>query len=1186
MLARRVHPQLAHHTAAEVGSVAQQQPIEQPDSATLYLPVDESEHDAGGEDVWLPTVDSQPSLPVTLRLCASGVAGCMEEVLYFLLTRSDINQLDLRANGLTDDTLLPLLTAMRGPLSHIRSLDLSGLTGFAANRIGQRTAEALSSLLHLPSCQLATLRLSAMGRTSLSACLLQYPCLAGAASLTSLDLSGNALTNHMVRALCKQVSGQRCALQRLHLAHNELTDACSDALAALVRCSPTLSELSLANNQFTGRGMHALASSLELDTCSLTSLALDDNCALGEKVSDTEQSAELRSLYEGTVGVDRLFRSLSLNSSLQRLSMCGCSMARVAELSASLASNSTLTSLLLDRNPLLGSTGCGQLLQSLSHNSTLLSLSLAHNRLDDAIAPHLARLIQANPYLQSLSLADNQLTDAFIDAVLPTVYLNSHCAVSRLDLTCNHLQGRHTERLHSVMQRNARVQRRRLLTHYQHTIGRLHALPGQLREAAIDIERLQVDCESERLKEASTAQRVQAERAAMEADTIQMRAQLDVLREERRQQTVRQSAELAALSSRLAAERGELKSQAAVLRQEVVNEKKIQAQLAKQISRATAVWDSLEEIRRSGDIVERSLQQQTAQLHSDSDAADQSCCGWATKLQHAATALVNRYWIALNTYTHSNRFADRTHSAQRTNTAQQPTTHPPHATLCTLQQQPSVPPSVSTSSLLSPAGVREWSVLAADGMLSFVPPLPAVGASFDVDLGDFLSWFFSTSTPSATLALIPTAMAKRMPIIAFAQAKCQTEAGRHTKLFVQAAVTQQQTAAQTTVPSSWPSRRSHVVLLGLLRLTVGDAASTRSPSLHSLIPSLFSGCTLVVHPADADTMLDRQRSADNGGTGAALRHLATDTSDAAIASAVTESLTTPSSHLLPPSASSSSLSPALSPSPPSPSSVLQLSIDGNSSWLAVLQAVSGLLSVDCSSPASTVQLSCLPGIRLCQPMSSYLELAADTPRLTLEEAMNELGGLNAITAAAAQRKQMVAVNGQAAAGEVSDTALPTLSDDLNQLLADIGADLILSARSRPPMPVAAAPHTQSRRANRRAESRPHSTNTATSGPPAADAAHAGLRAILDTGPVDADMETSSGKKQHRTPFARFHAAGGPRCTSVREHGSRSRHYQRTTTSHISAPSESDICRSTSTYRRLSNDRASAATGSSSSGNGG
>ena len=1122
-LARRVHPQLAiHQAAADAGTDIQQPlPTDSLESDTPAQPFDD-EQPVDDDSEWVPSgPSSPPPVPITLRLCASGVASCMGAVLSFLRTRPDINQLDLRANGLTDDSLVPLLTAMAGPLSSVRALDLSGITGFAANRIRPLTAAALASLLAAPNCQLATLRMAAMGRTSMANCLLQHRCLASSACLTSLDVSGNQLTNAMVRALCHQLSSPSSALRRLSLARNELTDACCDALAALIRHSTVLSDLDLASNQLTGRGMHALAEALEPDTCSLTSLVLDDNAQLGDKWGEAEHSTGLRGLYARAVGVDRLFRSLSANSSLQRLSLAGCSLTDVDELSASLAVNSALTALTLDSNPRIGSSGCARLMQSLADNTTVLSLSLAHNRLDDAIAPHLARLIQANPYLQSLSLADNALTDEFVLCVLPVVYLNPHCAVSRLDLATNHLQLRHTERLQAVMQRNARVQRRRLLTHYQHTISRLHALPSQLREAAADIERLQGECENERLREASTAQRVQAERAAMEADTVRLLAQLEAVREGRRQQTARQSAQLAALSDRLAAQRSELKSQAAALRQEVVNEKKIQAQLGKQISRATAVWDSLEEIRRSGDIVERSLQQQLQQLHADADAADTSCSAWATKVQHAATAIVNRYWIAFNSYTHSKRFADRHHgslSAQRPNSA--------HSRTQPLPQSSSPLPA-----LLPPSGVADWSALHASGVLAFVPSLPSASAAFDVDLADFLSWFFATATPSATLALVPAAIHKRMPVVAFAQAKCQTDAGRQTKLFVQPTVhtVSHQTGAGTAVQSAWPSRRSQLSLLGLLRLH----SDTKSPLLSSITPSLFSGCTLVVHPVDSETLSARQRHAESSVGRTASTSTVIDTGDASSTQHTGRPLalsfnTTQST--LPPAHASTSASTAAS------SHVLELSVDSGSSWPAVLQAVSQLLSIDCSSHASPVQLSCLPGIRLCQPIASYLELAADTPRLTLEEAMSELGGLNALTAAAALRKQVVAVDGQAAGGEVSDTALPTLSDDLNQLLADIGADLIMSARSRPPPAQAALPyhHSGHKKFSKRSPSA---------------AAHGSLRASVSEEPAGSDADVAavhSGDAQSRGSTSSagaganhrsstFTAAGGGRSHSNSQH---------------------------------------------------
>ena len=100
------------------------------------------------------------------------------------------------------------------------------------------------------------------------------------------------------------------------------------------------------------------------------------------------------------------------------------------------------------------------------------------------------------------------------------------------------------------------------------------------------------------------------------------------------------------------------------------------------------------------------------------------------------------------------------------------------------------------------------------------------------------------------------------------------------------------------------------------------------------------------------------------------------------------------------------------------------------------------------------------------------------------------------------------MDGQAAAGEVSDTALPTLSDDLNQLLADIGADLIMSARSRPPPPQ----HAQLiKRSNRRTDSRQRANNA---GAATGDAA---LTSQHESGNQQSDGETtgeasSSGRK--------------------------------------------------------------------------
>ena len=900
-----------------------------------------------------PTVSSPP---LCLRLSGSSLSGGVQAVVDFVSARPAIARCDLRACGLPDEATALLLSSLLTSCRHVTDIDLGGRAGFPPNRFGSAAAASLTGLLSSPLCGLRALRLSSVGRHGLSRCFSSASVLSSSASLTALDLSSNSLGNAVVRRLCLQLSRPDCRMRRLSLAGNGLTDACSAALASLLLYSSQLVELDIGHNELSSVALTPLAAALEPDTCALSRLLLDGN-ALGEGGQAAEQQAE--------DGLSALSAALQVNHGLQLLSCRDCGLRSVSSLAAALQVNCCLSRLVLDGNR-IGSAGCCQLLDSLLLNSSLQSLRLARCRLDDSLSPSLCRLVQHNPYLQALDLRDNELSDACVLPIIAVVQHHSHCAVSRLQLERNHLSGHVLQRLSDCMTRNARTQRLRLIAQYHSIVDGLRALPSHVRSCLREIEAVAADCEKERQVEREMGVRLKAQQQEAEAATASLLSQLELSREERRRQQAQHTQRLSELSASLSVERSRLKGAASSLRAEIVSEKKAQLQLQRQISRAQAVWDSLEEIRRSGDGLVQSLRQQLAQAEADRQQAQQQLRFQADRLVVAASRTVCSYWLSMQAYTTTRRFADRT-----------------------VQSLPLPALSSSPLPLLCSADAG-WAELEASGLLRFVPALPALGPGFDLELADFISWQFSSSTPQAAIAHVTAALHNRMPIVALAQAiaaeaegreavageEMQAEAGR-LRLLVD--------PLSGSASAASASRRPSPPLLGLLPVPL-SADSTMADSQ----PMLFTGCTLVLHSPPA-----------------------------AAASAVA-------------SAPAASSSPQL------------LDVPLSSSCQSLLSLVAERVGLSVSSSAA---LYFVPGIRLVRPLASYRSLLpVEAPSLTLEEALAELDV--GLTAARAER--LHGLTAAAAAGE-ADNAAPIIAlanDEAYELPSVRSASRAQTARQR------------------------------------------------------------------------------------------------------------------------------------------
>ena len=977
-------------------------------------------------------------------------AGVVAELLPFLCAHAAVTALDLRASGLSDVGLTPLLLHMARPSlsSSVHSLDLSGLSGFTSNALGPAAAAALRTCLSSSHSSLTTLLLSSLGRLSLRSAVLGSSAFSCAPRLLYLDVSGNSLGPSLVRLLLAQLSAPHCRLQRLHLDGNCMGDGCSAALHQLLLSSTSLTSLHLAHNQLTQRTLTAIAQALAPDTATLKTLTLDHNphlcsaasndaplpaAAVNPQAQLLQGSSQLPPSFAASSRaaapsfprpassppspLSRLSDALLVNVSLRSLSLSDCGVVCVEEMAVALSGNCTLTRLSLSSNP-LSSAACSLLLSSLHRNSGLLSLSLCDLQLDDSVAPALCALLLRNPFLTRLSLTDNRLTDATLTQLLQLVQHHPHCNLPfpGRALSRNHLTQRSLARLRLHQQRNARVQRALLLRRYRSTIEGLHALPSQVAQCRADIQQLLSDCDAERAKEEQTQARLARQSEELQAELRAAAASLQRVREERVAVQGRQSEQLAALSLQLSDARGLLKASASNLRVEVVAEKKAQAAVLKQLSRQQALTDSLDEVRRSGDAVLASLHQQTAAARLDLAQLQEQAELWANRLTQLATRVVHRYYLALHAFAHA--------SSRRTMDARVPHSRAanPHASATPqLQLQPLSPRrALGAKAESSPRSASSSSSSPTPSLERFVPPLPPLGCVWDVNLSEFVAWMFHTATPSATVAVMESALLKRMPVIAFAQATvalaAQNRGGGELAISLTCSVEphhQQPTAVAPLSPPSPSSAlpRAEPAVVGVEMVELSSTAAA-SAALQSAPSPLFTGCTLLVQAASP-------------------------------------ALTLPPPSPLFPSAASPPL-----PSLSSSSSCVLLDADLSMSWAALLRSLASihrlepaqLLPSTPPSSASAVRLCYLPGLRLRLPWSSYVVDTPETPRLSLEEALAELGGGKAraagggggaLSSSASQLSASASASSLSSAFPSLASPLPSLTEELSSLLAAI-----------------------------------------------------------------------------------------------------------------------------------------------------
>ncbi|CAH2307571.1 NLRC3 [Pelobates cultripes] len=306
---------------------------------------------------------------------------------------------------------------------------------------------------------------------------------------TSIRMENNTFKDDVMELLASVLHNKDCAIQRLSLAENLLSDRGVKvlgralmvnrtlvsldlhgnfigpkgvkALAEALKNNQVLLSLNLHNNQIKSGGTHYLAESLQVN-CNLKTLNIQKNNIEAEgaeslarclKQNQVLQELWLSSNTLGDRGASALAEALTENSSLRTLDLKSNSISNrgLSALTSGLSRNQSLKLLNLRENS-ISIEGSRALAESLKRNCTLKHLDLTANLLHDEGVEALAESLKENRSLESLHLQWNFLRAASARALAGA--LRENLSLTCLDLQENSLGDEGTAELSSALREN------------------------------------------------------------------------------------------------------------------------------------------------------------------------------------------------------------------------------------------------------------------------------------------------------------------------------------------------------------------------------------------------------------------------------------------------------------------------------------------------------------------------------------------------------------------------------------------------------------------------------------------------------------------------------------------------------------------------------------------------------------
>ncbi|XP_075035507.1 NLR family CARD domain-containing protein 3 [Mixophyes fleayi] len=250
---------------------------------------------------------------------------------------------------------------------------------------------------------------------------------------TNLRMENNNFKDDVMELLASILCAKDCAIQRISLAENQLSNRGVKVLGRALMVNRTLSALDLHGNTIGPSGARALAEALKNNRV-LLSLNLQNNHIKSE-------------------GAQFLAQSLLLNRKLKALNIKknNIGVEGAKSLAASLKENQVLQELWLSSNT-LGDLGAAALAEALTTNSSLSTLDLQSNSISNHGLKSLTYGLSQNHSLKRLNLRENSISIEGAQALAQS--LQKYTTLAHLDLTANLLHDEGVEALSRALREN------------------------------------------------------------------------------------------------------------------------------------------------------------------------------------------------------------------------------------------------------------------------------------------------------------------------------------------------------------------------------------------------------------------------------------------------------------------------------------------------------------------------------------------------------------------------------------------------------------------------------------------------------------------------------------------------------------------------------------------------------------
>ncbi|XP_056614646.1 ribonuclease inhibitor-like [Triplophysa dalaica] len=235
---------------------------------------------------------SNPSRLRHLNLSGNKLGDSGVGFLCFLLGNCPFKPgtIELCGCSITESQCIRLISALCLNLTRLKHLN------FSQNKLGDSGIKSLCDLLKHSDCKLDQLELRACGLTDEGLVALTSALNSNPSHLRKLDLSVNPLRDSGVEHLCALLSNSQFSLETLDLCECSITKTQLDKMISALCSNPShLGELNLSGNEIKDTGVKLLCRLLEHSRCKLEKLSLN-KCNITYVTSLADTLAQTRAL--------------------------------------------------------------------------------------------------------------------------------------------------------------------------------------------------------------------------------------------------------------------------------------------------------------------------------------------------------------------------------------------------------------------------------------------------------------------------------------------------------------------------------------------------------------------------------------------------------------------------------------------------------------------------------------------------------------------------------------------------------------------------------------------------------------------------------------------------------------------------------------------------------------------------